>query len=153
MNGGAGMNSVLDNGYAMAGGAGSGVMYADGGAAVGDGGVALTGGHFGCGINGCGTGGRLCGHCRARLGHPLGHGGHGGFFNGPNNPYGSIPHTPALDPYGMYGGGMGGGGPVPAYQYPYYTTRGPRDFLLDACGPAPVGPYNPCKPCLPTIGW
>jgi hypothetical protein len=36
---------------------------------------------------------------------------------------------------GLHGGGADaaamGGPPTPQYTYPYYTTRGPRDFLLD----------------------
>jgi len=31
------------------------------------------------------------------------------------------------------------GGPVPQYAYPYYTIRGPRDFLVD--NPPSIGPY------------
>ena len=31
------------------------------------------------------------------------------------------------------------GGPVGQYAYPYYTTRGPRDFLVD--NPPSIGPY------------
>jgi hypothetical protein len=46
---------------------------------------------------------------------------------------GQVPHT-AEPNYGM--GGMGGQSST--YAYPYYTTRGPRDFLID----------NP-----PSIGW
>jgi hypothetical protein len=30
-------------------------------------------------------------------------------------------------------------GPVPQYAYPYYTIRGPRDFLVD--NPPSIGPY------------
>ncbi|MCH2178250.1 MAG: hypothetical protein MK106_05540 [Mariniblastus sp.] len=46
------------------------------------------------------------------------------------------------------------GTPTPAFAYPYYTTRGPRDFLTDGCGQAPIAPYNPRTPlCLPSIGW
>lgn len=93
------------------------------------GGVALTGGAIGCGRNGCGVGGRLCVGCRGRGGFGGGVGLIGSLFGGPQNPYGNIPHTPAVNPYaGGQGGGPGAGG-VPAYRYPYYTTRGPRDFL------------------------
>ena len=102
-------------------------------------GVALASGHFGCGKHGCGAGGRLCQSCLGK---------HGGMFG---NPYGSIPHTPAMAGPGMGGPGAGG---VPAYRYPYYTNRGPRDFLLDGCGPPPVTPYvPPRKLCLPSIGY
>ena len=69
-------------------------------------------GTAGCGRGGCGTGGRLCGACGQGLA-------------------GEIPHT-AQAPY------PGFGGQAPTYAYPYYTTRGPRDFLQD----------NP-----PSIGW
>jgi hypothetical protein len=31
------------------------------------------------------------------------------------------------------------GGPVGQYAYPYYTLRGPRDFLVD--NPPSIGPY------------
>lgn len=31
------------------------------------------------------------------------------------------------------------GGPVGQYAYPYYTLRGPRDFLVD--DPPSIGPY------------
>ncbi len=107
---------MFAQGYSDAGGAGNGIALA-GGAGAG----------LGCGRFGCGRNGRLCSSCRMR--------------GGRNHPYGGeIPHT---DPY-MYGGwgGMGDGsgfgqGPV-NYAYPYYTTRGPRDFLMN----------NP-----PSIGW
>ena len=42
---------------------------------------------------------------------------------------------------GCLGGGgpcVGGGAPLTAMQYPYYTTRGPRDFLVS--DPPPLGP-------------
>jgi hypothetical protein len=31
------------------------------------------------------------------------------------------------------------GGPAPQYAYPYYTIRGPRDFLVN--NPPSIGPY------------
>ncbi len=72
-------------------------------------------GAMGCGKFGCGQGGMLCSGCRG-----LGRGGLAG-----GHPYGGqVPHTPAPS----YGG-MGGAAPTPTYSYPYYTTRGPRDFL------------------------
>ncbi len=39
---------------------------------------------------------------------------------------------------GAHGPCMMGGAPLGAMQYPYYTTRGPRDFL--AKDPQPIGP-------------
>lgn len=66
----------------------------------------------GCGINGCGIGGGLCGSC---LSSKLAQAHH--------NPYGgAIPHTAQVPGNGT--------GTAPAYAYPYYTTRGPRDFLM-----------------------
>lgn len=70
--------------------------------------------HAGCGRGGCGHGGRLCGGCN-KLRNVAG--------IGSGNPYGGvIPHT-AQAP--------GQSGMAPSYAYPYYTTRGPRDFLRD----------------------
>lgn len=75
---------------------------------------AVLAGHRSCGVAGCGHGGRLCGGCdKLRSLAGIGRG----------NPYGGvIPHT-AQAP--------GQSGLAPAYAYPYYTTRGPRDFLRD----------------------
>ena len=73
-------------------------------------------GHFGggCGRGGCGHSGPLCGACNKIRGLA----GLGG-----GNPYGgAIPHTAQ---------GPGQSGLAPSYAYPYYTTRGPRDFLID----------------------
>ena len=93
------------------------VMYdgpATGGCGLGSCGM----GGRGCG-QGCGLGGRLAGQAAARTAQ--------------HDPYGGqIPHTnPALGP-------QGGGGPAPTYRYPYYTTRGPRDFLNG--NPPSIGP-------------
>ena len=44
------------------------------------------------------------------------------------------------------------GPPTAQTAYPYYTVRGPRDFLQDACGPPPLYPSNPRVICLPSIG-
>jgi len=71
----------------------------------------------GCGVGGCGQGGRLCARCA------------GGRFQ-----RGEIPHTEQPN----YGADGMAGGQAPTYAYPYYTTRAPRDFLMD----------NP-----PSIGW
>lgn len=79
---------------------------AAGGAVIGNG----LQGFRGCGAPGCGAGGRPCGGCLAKL---RGAGQH---------PYGgAIPHTAQ--------GPGNGTGAAPSYAYPYYTTRGPRDFL------------------------
>ena len=68
----------------------------------------------GCRGGGCGQGGKLCGACSAIRGLT---------GAGAGNPYGgAIPHT-AQQP--------GQSGMAPQYAYPYYTTRGPRDFLRD----------------------
>ena len=71
----------------------------------------LTAGACGaCGTHGCGGGclQKLKAARGARSIHPYG---------------GEIPHTAAAA-----GGGQGGA--APTYAYPYYTTRGPRDFLM-----------------------
>ena len=105
----------------------------------------------GCGLASCGQGGGGCGHgCGLRGGlgsHGLGGHGLGGRGLGNHLPGriiaartaqvdaygGQIPHTdPALGPPG------GAGGFTPTYQYPYYTTRGPRDFLNG--NPPSIGP-------------
>ena len=67
-----------------------------------------------CGNGGCGPGG-----CFAGRGGHFGGGAGGG---GPGGP----------------GGAYAGGPPTPTVVYPYYTTRGPRDFL-DA-NPRSIGP-------------
>jgi hypothetical protein len=46
-------------------------------------------------------------------------------FGGTPHPYGGeLPHTASASLE------TGGGAAAPAYAYPYYTTRGPRDFLM-----------------------
>ncbi len=69
----------------------------------------------GCGKRGCGAGGKVCSSC-AKLANAT----------GAIHPYGgAIPHTnPAA-------GQQPQSGIAPQYAYPYYTTRGPRDFLQD----------------------
>ncbi len=49
-----------------------------------------------------------------------------------HHPYGGvIPHTANAE--------LEGQGPItPTYAYPYYTTRGPRDFLMN--NPPSIGP-------------
>lgn len=75
---------------------------------------AIRGSHAGCGRGGCGHSGKLCSACNLIRGMA-------GLGSG--NPYGgAIPHT-AKQP--------GQSGMAPSYAYPYYTTRGPRDFLRD----------------------
>jgi hypothetical protein len=82
-----------------------------------------------CGKGRCGCGRLGCkGGCRAR--HPYG---------------GELPHTAADSMTGTPNS-------APTYAYPYYTTRGPRDFLADGCAPPQIYPYNPQPLCLPTIG-
>jgi hypothetical protein len=87
----------------------------------------------GCGRFGCGREGKLCIACKARAGlAKFGRDANAGCGNGTcgncascrqkARPYaGEIPHT-AQTP-GMTG-------QIPQYIYPYYTTRGPRDFLM-----------------------
>jgi len=79
------------------------------GGGAGAGAAASLGG--GCGVQGCGMGGKLCGGCLSKMAgahrHPYG---------------GTIPHTAQAPGAGT--------GMAPAYAYPYYTTRGPRDFLM-----------------------
>ena len=103
----------------------------------------------GCGDRGCGSDGKVCSRCQAdhRIGQGHGHAarvaarvdaragerahaGIGGrfadkpFITGAHPYGGAIPHTnPA---YGAPQSGI-----APQYAYPYYTTRGPRDFLRD----------------------
>ena len=91
-------------------------------------------GRAGCGCKGClsGLGSKFS---PSRLFHPFG---------------GQLPHT--ANNGGGGATGFGGGGSAPSYAYPYYTTRGPRDFLQDGCGPPPIYPSNPKPNCLPTIG-
>lgn len=81
---------------------------------------------LGCGVGGCGMGGRLCGNCGGLGGGALA----GGLSSlrlknraAANHPYGGqSPHTPpSQGPHGAM---------APTYGYPYYTTRGPRDFLM-----------------------
>ena len=73
-------------------------------------------GGIGCGRQGCGRGGILCDSCKAKLAALK------GIRGGPG--LGAIPHTQQQS----FGGP--GGPTAPSYAYPYYTTRGPRDFLM-----------------------
>jgi len=127
-----------DNGFSLAAGRGNG------GGMVGQAGGGLVGG--GCGQFGCGNNGRLCLGCRLK--NAFGGGRHGanggpvgqlrGAVSGMGiqgqHPYGGqIPHTDY-----MGAGVTPQAGYAPTVAYPYYTTRGPRDFLQK----------NP-----PSIGW
>ncbi len=85
----------------------------------------------------------LCGHCGACGSCGKGLLGRSGLLlgRGCNNCRGGsglargFPHT---DPYAQgYPGGQPGGQMTPSYGYPYYTTRGPRDFL--SANPASIG--------------
>ncbi len=104
-------------------GNGMGMNSADG-VVSGDYGVMQVG-YFdgGCGRFGCGMNGRLCLSCRLRGRHA------GGLFGrmspSAQHPYGGhLPHTEPVP------GGFGPDATAPTYQYPYYTVRGPRDFLM-----------------------
>lgn len=121
----------------MKGGNGIGAGLSGAAASFGD---AVSGG---CGAPGCGTG---SGGCGCGLG---GAGLHGAGLHGAGSRlYGGALHRgvshvlPGKHPYGgavpHTAQGPGSAGTAPTYAYPYYTTRGPRDFLQD----------NP-----PTIGW
>ena len=100
--------------------------------------VAQAGGVIGCGRGGCGLrGAGLCSSCnaRARLAGAAGRLHPASIWGNHTKPIGgTIPHT-ATPP--TFNGGPGGGG-VPQYVYPYYTTRGPRDFLNT--NPPSIGP-------------
>jgi hypothetical protein len=115
----------------------------------------------------------------AQKGSPYGYGGygyagqgygHGGYGYGHGHGYGAYGYG-NCGPHGCHGHGNYHGAPYnlysvaamapPAYQagpptaavtYPYYTVRGPRDFLQDACGPNPILPYRRPTICLPSIG-
>lgn len=92
------------------------------------GGGAVGTNHSACSTGGCGPQG-----CNGSEGCGAGGNGGGGianlFFrrNGSPHPYGGeTPHTASAN---SAGGGFGGAS-APSFQYPYYTTRGPRDFLM-----------------------
>lgn len=137
-----------------AGGLGSGFGGGIFGGAGGGGRMGgLGGGAFSGAGGGAGAGGRCigpgngcrCASCLARLrGNRAAR-----LAAGKRHPYGGeIPHTASAA--GAFGGA--GGSTAPSYVYPYYTTRGPRDFLQDACDPPQIYPHNPQPNCLPTIG-
>jgi hypothetical protein len=94
----------------------------------------FSGGYYGGDYYGHYHGGHY-GHHHG-FGH-FGHHGHGAgcygvhaAFHGPIYAGAVVPALPP-PPYNA-------GPPTPAVTYPYYTTRGPRDFLLD--NPPPLGP-------------
>ena len=102
-----------------------------GGSAIGQNNSAIAGPSK---CTGCLRGGRcLGGRCSGRSIHPFG---------------GQLPHT--ANAAGGGATGFGGGGSAPSYAYPYYTTRGPRDFLQDGCGPPPIYPVSYTHLTLPT---
>ena len=78
----------------------------------------------GCGDGSCGCNFQASGKIAQRVSAALPFPG----LRGINHPYGKkIPHTANMST-GMQ---FPGGGQAPSYAYPYYTTRGPRDFLMD----------------------
>ena len=96
-----------------------------------DGSIAQVSGYGGCGRFGCGNNGAYCLSCRLR--GLAGRNSQGG----KNHPFGGqIPHTQHHPDQGGYPSADGSAAPTVAY--PFYTTRGPRDFLVP----------NP-----PSIGW
>jgi len=72
---------------------------------------------------------------RGPLRYGLGHGGHWGHWNHHryHGPFHHVHNVPVLPPPAY-----AAGPPTPTVTYPYYTTRGPRDFLLD--NPPGIGP-------------
>lgn len=95
-----------------------------GGYQADDSGIALVGHHDGgCGRMGCGLNGRQCLGCSIR-GRRASGGLLGRISPSGQHPYGGhLPHTEPIP------AGFGPEGQTPTFQYPYYTTRGPRDFL------------------------
>ena len=80
-----------------------------------------------------GHGGLLRHHARDL--HRRGVGDGQGLIHAFNHPYGMVP-IPKL-PHGYHKQINPPGPPVGTYAYPYYTTRGPRDFLMG--NPPPIG--------------
>jgi hypothetical protein len=90
-----------------------------------------------CGCNSCGCGAGGCPTCGDGAGDPGDGGGYagGGHHGYPNGGY--PPHD--MLPRGAGGEYLGQGGPpTGGVAYPYYTTRGPRDFLVN--NPPSIGP-------------
>lgn len=107
----------------------------------------------GCGMFGAGCadcGGSGCGNCDNCLQNGisclLDCPGHNGCRSGYGCHNGCGPHgcgPGGCNPYGAYGCGdqnynFNSGPPTGQVAYPYYTTRGPRDFLM--CNPPSIGP-------------
>jgi hypothetical protein len=103
-------------------------------------------GHKSCGgCNGSSCGG--CGGCGDGGGCANCGGSNGGYADGGNGANGGGPHGCLANgcvPHGPLPRGAGGtyvgpeGPPTGAVAYPYYTTRGPRDFLIN--NPPSIGP-------------
>lgn len=92
----------------------------------------------GCAGHGGHDGHSFAGHGHAGHGHGgHGHGGHGyGSSSGHGGPIGNYLGTPGPTPVGHLPQGYmmdagPSGPPTATYGYPYYTTRAPRDFLMD----------------------
>ena len=104
-----------------------------------------------------------CPHCaRGGYGHGHGHGYGHGYGYGHGHGYGHHPcechpryhgfHRSLYNVPMMTPPAYQAGPPTAAVTYPYYTVRGPRDFLQDGCGPNPILPYRRPTICLPSIG-
>lgn len=95
-----------------------------------------------CGCDDCGPvcGDGCCGSDGCCGGDGCGNGGHCGLFGAGAGPS-CLPVGPGDSAYGFTPGP-----PVGAVAYPYYTTRGPRDFLQK--NPMPIGPTGAygCRP-------
>ena len=82
------------------------------------------------------------GYAGAGYGHMHGHGGYGGYggyYGGPRGYHHAHGFHPSMYnvPY-MQPPAFQAGPPSPTVTYPYYTTRGPRDFLM--ANPPSLGP-------------
>ena len=112
----------------------AGGYAANGGYGYGYGGHGWMG-HYGYGHAHVGG----CPHCYAG-----GHSGHHRYHGFHHDMYYNVPQIPPP--------AYQAGPPTAAVTYPYYTVRGPRDFLQDGCGPNPILPYRKPHICLPSIG-
>jgi len=77
--------------------------------------------------------GNYCPNCSpGGYGQGYGYGGYGHHHGGSYGPWGGAHHTPGYPHHHFSRSYIGPQGPpTPQVAYPYYTTRGPRDFLLD----------------------